>query len=518
MPIAARIFAALIALTVALGAGSATPSVADVADVGGAAATAVVIRLDGQVNDYARDQLFKRFAIARQLGAHDIILEIDTYGGAVTSGLEISQFLKRQTDLHIVAFIPEKAISAGAMIALAADEIVMGPSAKLGDSAPIAIDPSGGLQPLPAAERAKSESPILADFHESALRNGYDPLLAASMVAVGRSVHWVVNDAGAKRFVDEGEYAKLIQQGWRPVAGVPDPVDGPDTLLTVHADLAVKLGLAKSIAASAGALAAARHWTIIETLGDTAGDRLVGLLGSPAARSILLIVFIMALSTALHTPGHGAPEAFAAVSLGLLVGVPLLTGYAQWWEIFAILLGMVLLALEIFVIPGFGVAGIGGLILLLGGLVMTFVPAEPTGIPGFLPTLAGTWTAMQTGLLVVFGGMLASAGLWMWISRYLPALPYFNRLILGATTGAVATGPTDPTRDPADDFPAIGATGSAVTDLRPGGTIEIADEPAGLTRRLDAVCDSGFVPAGAGVVVRERRGGYVLVRQTGERS
>src|SRR3712207_4100068 len=88
---------------------------------------AVVITIDGQIDDYTKRSMLKRFDDARALGAKVIVLRVDTYGGLVTSAMEMSSFLKRQDDLHVIAFIDEKAISAGAMIALAADEIMMAP-------------------------------------------------------------------------------------------------------------------------------------------------------------------------------------------------------------------------------------------------------------------------------------------------------------------------------------------------------------------------------------------------------
>jgi membrane-bound serine protease (ClpP class) len=155
------------------------------------ATPAVVIQLSGEINDYNRDALKKRFAEARAMGAKTIVLEIDTFGGMVTSGLEISGFIKQQTDLHTIAFVRTKAISAGIMIALAADELVMAPGAMIGDSAPISVDAQGQLRTLGVAERAKFESPVLADFYDSAIQNGYDPILTQAMVAVGRSVYYV---------------------------------------------------------------------------------------------------------------------------------------------------------------------------------------------------------------------------------------------------------------------------------------------------------------------------------------
>src|SRR5439155_18828186 len=94
---------------------------------------AIVIALLGEIDDYSRDMLFRRFEQARADGATNIILQIDTYGGSAKAGLEISGFIKRQNNLHTVAFIHEKAYSAGAMIALACDEIVMQPGSVSGD-------------------------------------------------------------------------------------------------------------------------------------------------------------------------------------------------------------------------------------------------------------------------------------------------------------------------------------------------------------------------------------------------
>ena len=139
---------------------------------------AAVISLSGQVDDYSRKDLFRRFERARAMGAKVIIIRIDTYGGLVTAGMDISRFLRDQSEVHTIAFVKTKAISAGAMIAVACDEIIMSPGSQLGDCAPIIFDTGGRIEPLPAAERAKEQSPILADFAESAARNGYDPLVA----------------------------------------------------------------------------------------------------------------------------------------------------------------------------------------------------------------------------------------------------------------------------------------------------------------------------------------------------
>jgi membrane-bound serine protease (ClpP class) len=468
--------------------------------------SAVIIRLEGEIDDFNRDALFRRFKEARRLGATTVILDVNTYGGLVTAGLDISRFLKQQDDLRIIAYIGEKAISAGAMIALAADEIIMGPSALLGDSAPIAMAPSGGMQPMGDAERAKAESPILEDFYDSAVKNGYDPQLAQAMVQVGRTVHWVENEDGTRKFVDAEQYQKLAADGWKPVEGVRDPVDAANTLLTVSTDLALKLGLARGTAPSAEALAAGRGLTIASTLVPTGGERLIGWLDNGIVRFVLMLVFMQSLYAALHAPGHGFPEVLALSSLGILVGIPMLTGYAQWWEVLAIIVGLVLIAMELFVIPGFGLPGITGIVLFLFGLTMTFVGSEPSGLPGILPSMAGTRAALKQGLFIVTGGMLCSLLLWLWLSRYLPQLPYFNKLILNTTVGGAGDAAVMTSSDPGVPLPGDGAI--AVTDLRPGGSARL--ESSG--QITPVVSESGFVRAGDRLIVREVAGNRIVVR------
>jgi membrane-bound serine protease (ClpP class) len=473
--------------------------------------SAAIVLLKGPIDDFSRRSLERRFAEARASGAHTVILQIDTYGGLVTSALDMSRFIKRQNDLHTIAFVDEKAISAGAMISLACDELVMQNSSVIGDCAPIVFQSDGTLESLPPAERAKQESPILAEFRDSATRNGYDLKVAEAMVAVDRVVHYVQSPEGEKKFVDQDEYTKLKGEGWTPVAGVPDPLDGQADLLTVHADIAQKIGLAKGVYSSPEAFAQARGLNIIDTFSAGVGEEFVEMLGSTAARAVLIVIFIMSLKLALAAPGHGAAEAVALLSGGLLFGVPLLTGYAQWYEVVAIFLGLALLAFEIFVFPGHLISGAIGLLLIIGGLVLTFVGREPGALPGVLPKLSGTWQALQHGILIVTGGLISSLLLSIWLQRYLPKIPYFNRLVITTTSGGSSVGTS---AAPASEvsWPEIGAVGTAVTDLRPGGSASFTDQQVGDSRIASVVSDTGFVPANTNVVVREARRGYVVVR------
>jgi membrane-bound serine protease (ClpP class) len=480
---------------------------------------AVIIRLAGEINDYNRDELFRKFDYARRLGAKVVLLDVDTYGGLVTDGLEISRYIKRQTDLHVIAFVQDKAISAGAMISMACDEIVMSDSASLGDCAPV-IYGAEGLEAMPAAERAKMEGPILTDFNESALRNHRDPLLAAAMVDVTRTVYWVENAKRERRFVDEKQYADLTAtKQWWSVPGEASPIVGPTQLLTVDSDQAVRYGLASGKAESVEALAAARGYDIVADLSPGWGENLVEFLSGAIVRGILIVVFLQCLYVVLHAPGHGVAEVCGLVALGLMLGVPLLTGFAQWWEILIIFLGLLLVSFEI-LLPGHVFPGFTGGAMVLVGLVLTFAPVSTSG-PSFDPS---GMRLLRQGLLVVVAAMASSVFLWFWLSRFLPKLPVLNRLILTGTSGNLPVSGTSgavlsaggaasgAVSGPAR-WPLPGAIGKVITELRPGGSAEFFDAAIADRRIANVISESGFLTPGTEVVVREVSGPSVIVKK-----
>ena len=238
---------------------------------------------------------------------------------------------------------------------------------------------------MPVTERAKFQSPILRDFQDSVIRNGYNPILADAMVRVETSVYLVQDKEGHERVVGEEEYKKLTATGdWKSAPGISNPIDGPETLLTVSAELAHRVGLSKGIAKNSQELASSRGMSIVADLRPTAGDHLVEFLNGNGARFLLLVVFLLSLYVAIHAPGHGAAEAIAIVSLGLLVGVPMLTGYAQWWQLVLIFVGLGLCAFEILVFPGHGFSLGLGLIAVFLGILLTFAGKDPG--PGWLPS------------------------------------------------------------------------------------------------------------------------------------
>jgi membrane-bound serine protease (ClpP class) len=468
-----------------------------------------VIELAGQIDDYNAGRLFTRVDRARRSGAKIIILQIDTYGGQVGAAMNISRFIKNQTDLYFVGFINSKAISAGAMIAMACQDIVMTPSATFGDCAPIQLSESGDVRPMAATERQKVESPIITDFRESAERNGYPPAIGVAMVALPNSVHWIENSTGERQFVDADSYRTLTADGqWKPVPGEPNPIDGPDTLLTLNTQQAVRYGLASGTAQSADELAAARGWTVSFRYAQGWGDWVIALLMTPGARMVMLIIFLNALFVAVKTPGSGAAEAIAVLSLAMVIGMPLLTGHALWWQAALVVIGLALVLFEVFVFPGVFVGLVAGLVLMLGGLLLTFM-TDAWSIPGGW-SLQSTWSGLERGIWVVVGGLAGSLALFTVIRQFLPQLPVFNRLILQTPAAHPDIVVVAPGTVSEDVWPFPGTVGTTVTDLRPGGSAQF---PYGADTRVTSVVgEDGFVPTGTRIVVREVHGSRVVVR------
>ncbi len=387
---------------------------------------AVVIVAEGQVDNFYRDSIARRIAEAKTLGADAVILKINTYGGLVTAGLEISRNIK-QSELPIYAYVDDKAISAGSMIALSCKAIAMEPASQIGDSGVIAMG-----QELEGTERAKAESPVLADFDDSARRRGYDPLLARSFVRTDVAVYAIRPiEGGDIEFVDADTYDARTtgdDATHEDVPDVPVPLDDDQSLLTLGDDAAARVGLSVGTFGTVDDFAGSLGYRVVATLQPSGGEMAIGFLSSFAVRGILTTVLLLSLYASFNAPGTGFPEVIAVCTLGVLFGVPYLTGFAEWYEVLLVLFGLVLIAVEAFLIPGFGIFGITGLVSVVMGIGLSFV--GPIFIPD-MPTGFGVdWARFGQGILLTLVSFMVSLLLWMWLARFLPTLPFANDLLL----------------------------------------------------------------------------------------
>ncbi len=503
--------------------------------------TAVIVPIKGTIDDVMYRSLQRRFAESTHRGAKVIVLELDTPGGMVTSALDICTLIKNASDVKTVAWVRPHAFSAGAMIAVACDEIVMSKSSRIGDCAPIMLSPTEGLQSLGETERAKAESPILAEFRDAAHRHGYDALLSESMVRIGHEIYWIEHaTSGERRFVRKEDLSRFVPEqmargdanettsapsgGWRLVERMRDPqldrdldvkqpILSPKELLTMKQNEAVWYGFAKGIAGSESELTELLGLTDVPARLETNwAEGVASWLSSPVVRSILFVLILMGAYAEFHAPGHLVGGIVALVALAIFLGAPYLTGLANVWEIVVIVLGIGLIAVEFFLTPGLLLPGLLGLALILVGVVSSFVqpeaplPSAP-GLPGVpdwfrWPRSVATWQGIRTGVSVVSGGLLASAVLAYLFSKLLPRAPVIGRVI--------APNPTPESIEPDDPYPMaaqIGDIGVTETLLRPAGKARFGPI------LVDVVSESDYIESGARIQVIERFGNRVVVRR-----
>jgi len=491
---------------------------------------AFVITIEDEINDVTLVSMKRRVAEAREEGADMIVFEMDTPGGLVSSALEICTYIKNTTDLKTVAWVRPAAYSAGVMISLSCDEVVMASASKMGDCAPIIVSPVDGLQQLGETERAKIESPILKEFVDSAHRRGYDRLLCEAMVRTGSEVWWVEKGTGGgRKFVTEDEKDELLDDEdgkWQLVKTMYDPISDREVkvqqpvvkerdLLTLTQSEAMAYGFAKAIISTEDQLI--EHYNIkgdLVRFSPNWSENVADVLSSPMIRTVLMILIALGAYSEFHAPGTFVGGTIALIALVIFLGAPYLTGLADVWEILLVCVGVILLLVEIFVIPGFGVAGILGILLVFTGLIATFVPAEPG--PIIVPRMPGTWLGLWTGMKVVFGGLTASiVGMWF-LNKYLPTMPGTRNLFLQPPDSAIAGEASGRTMAVADggaasdvDAPArVGDTGITLTKLRPAGKVSIDG------RRVDVIAQGQMVAEGCSVEVVGVSGSRIVVRET----
>lgn len=497
------------------------------------ASRVAIVPIHGEINDILADSVQRRADQAVEDGADVIVFEMNTPGGMVTSALDICRYIKHlSSDVQTVAWVRHDAYSAGAMISVACQRIVMSSASAIGDCAPIMVSPGGGLQELPEAERAKIESPVLQEFRDSAARNGYDPLLCRAMVSVGVEVWWLEhNETGQREFVTNEEKERRIdeiedtdQRQWKLVATYTDPVSGAEVrakqpvdeaneLLTVSQSEAVAYGLAERIIADEDELSAYLAAPgPLQRLSTTTWERFVIWLNSPLIRGILFAIVLVGAYVEFQNPGLIVPGAASALALVIFLGAPYAAGLADIWTIVLLVIGIILVAIEIFVIPGFGFVGLIGGVLILASFVGTFVPPEPTPGDGWFPplfdwpTLDATWTALKTGIMVIASSIiLAVVGLLL-LARYLPQLP---------GGGLMPANPDVTTLlhdEPHADHALVGEIGVVIGPLKPSGQVRFGQEV------VDVTSQGEYIETGRRVQVIKREGMTIIVRPLPEQA
>jgi membrane-bound serine protease (ClpP class) len=393
---------------------------------------------------------------ATQAGAAAVVLEINTFGGRVDAAVQIRDSLLN-SKVPTIAFINKRAISAGALISLAAEKIVMGTGGTIGAATPVqAGQPGAASQPV----EEKTVSYVRKEFRATAEARKRPLLIAEAMVDSDVVIAGVTTKGKLLTLTTE-ESLRLKVADYRA-----------DTL----EDALKVLGLE-----GAEIRQATPNWA----------ENVLRFLTHPMVSSLLITIAMVGILIELRTPGFGFPGAIGVSSLGLFLWGHWIVQLAGWEELLIAAVGVALLVIELIFIPGFGLAGIAGILAIFTGLVMSMV--GPGDTPQFI---------IQTTGRVVFSILLALAASLVFM-RFLPRMPIGRKLILDTALEAGQGFESAP----ASDHALIGKTGKTTTPLHPAGIAQIEGE------RIDVVSEGELIDAGELISVVRVDGNRVVVRR-----
>jgi len=455
----------------------------------GEAWRAVLVELKGPIHAEIVDQCQRM--IRNAIDENDVnfvCLWIESPGGSPADSIRLANFLAFDLDpgkVRTVAYIPSEARSDAALVALACDQVVMHPRAVLGG--PGAYEPSKREIEDASETIRKAIGP-----HKSRSWSLWAAMIDPDL-GVYRSTH--------RTRVDDVAYfcdAELEEQPrpdeWRK----GEPVTRPGVPFRASGDKAVEYRLAND---TAGDFAQFKQRYGLQ--GDPAlmepdwADFLIDALASPGVAAILLMIGFVAMYAELHSPGIGIGGFLAAVCFLLFFWSRYLGGTAGWLEAILFLAGVSCLLLEVFVLPGFGVFGLGGGLLVLVSLIL----ASQTFI---LPHNEYQFAQLQRSLLVIAGAAVGVIAAIVLLRRWLPRAPIFNRMMLQPMVEEEAES-LDHREALVEYKHLVGTRGTTTTQLTPSGKARFGN------RLVDVIAEGEVIQRGAEVEVVEVHGSRVVV-------
>jgi membrane-bound serine protease (ClpP class) len=439
---------------------------------------------------------------AKKDNASLIIFDIDTPGGIVGAGAEytigICNAIDGAAPITTVAYITHWAWSAGALISISADKIVMKQIASIGSAEPIGGEGTSSHQ-------EKITSAIRAEFKARAEKKGYQVNLVMAMVDKDLEVKEVLVD-NERLFLTPDEIQEYRNKG--KIVEEIKLVIASGKLLNLSAGESIKYGLASFIKedySEIPPLFGLKEFKIKEAT-PTWSEHLVMFLTSPVVASILILVGIIAGGMALKTPGMGLHEAIAIACFALVFLGHYLVGLAEVTEILIFAIGIGLLVVEIFFLPGFGVFGISGIVLVFISLMLSmqeFTLPDIKRAPWQLQTL-------QKNFIVVGLSFSLAVVVFVLFVRYLSSIPLFRHLVLVAEEKTTA-GFSSIVKDTTD---LVGRKGIVFSALRPVGKITLLDTSGNQTQEtLDVVTEGDFINKGEKIVITGVEDSRIIVEK-----
>lgn len=416
------------------------------------------IDIKKEINNTTKLYLTNGLKEASDNNADAIIIHMNTYGGLLDAADSMRTAIL-YNPIPVYVFIDNNAASAGALISIACKKIYMRKGANIGAAS--VVNQTGEKLP------DKYQSYMRSMIRSTAESHGKDTIIQ------GRDTiyKWKRDPLIAEAMVDE-----------RTI--IPEVSDS-GKVLTFTAEEAMKWGYCDGIAENIDeVITQYLGFTDYKKLSYTPSwfDNLKGFLMNPIFQSLLILVIIGGIYFELQTPGIGFPS-IAAILAAILYFAPLyIDGLAQNWEILLFVIGLILIALEVFVIPGFGIAGIAGIIAVITGLTMSLLDNFYFNFEGVTNADAG-----QAALTVLMGIGLSFV-LMIWLSHRIgQSNSIFRKVALNTDLEESVSTPLF------DEM--VGKEGTAATVLRPSGKVEIDGD------YYDGVSESGFIEKGAPVKV-----------------
>lgn len=401
----------------------------------------------------------KGISEAERLEADFIIVDLDTYGGLVSDADKIRTALLN-TKITTIAFIRNNAASAGALISIACDSIYMKTGSTIG-----------------AASVVNQTGEVMPEKYQSYMRNK----MRATAEATNRDAD-----------IAEGMVDPRVE-----IEGITDSTE----IITFSVDEAIKHGFCNGKADDIEELLELAGINQYELINHAVSkvEKIIQFLINPAFSGILLLIIIGGIYFELQTPGVGFPLIAAIVAATLYFAPLYLEGLAANWEILLFFVGVILLAVEIFILPGFGVAGIAG----VGAMVVSLSLALVRNVDGFDFSFVPA-SQITTSFLLVSTILVGGTLLMIFTSDQITRKRMLGRLTLreeltkeeGNIIGTAIS-----------DRNLIGKTGITATDLRPSGKIEIDNEIH------DAQSDGEYISKNSAVRVLNVKGAYLLVEK-----
>lgn len=454
----------------------------------------VILKLEGAIDHRLHQYVLRRVKQARDLGINLVFVEIDSTVGDESAANNIAITLKEWPEAKKVAWVPRHATGAATLVLFGCDELVMGPEATIGDF--LSDDDALAESYRALAENAVSLSEG-SKLPPAIVRGLIDPAVGVSLVRKKQSPGLV-----ALKTNEELEQPE-VAEAWVD----PKPIKEPGIRLVLDGVKAHSLDVAVALVASQDELAARFGVTgPMAVLSAGWVDALVDGLTSVGGTVFLLVVGMFCLYIEFQLPGFGIAGLVSATCFVLFFWSRYLSDTANSLEIVMFLLGILFIAIELFVLPGFTVTGMAGLGLLVASLLLASQSFT-------LPTTESERRELFTNGVTLAASMVVFLTAAVTLARFFPRVPFFSRLVLAPPGGPVEGEELfedDSQVDLAPHNQLLGRRGIAVSPLRPAGRMQFGD------RYYDVVTRGEFIAPGTPIEVVAVYHNRIIVRDPAE--